>query len=117
MRSPKYDYEKPSSGHRLRIFGHVFPKASIDRFADPDRVVWLRDLLRSTTRRVRSNDKIFCARRAWDHRTEARYMKTIEDQFQALAEDIITNSQKAISIAAKEVINEFYALWCMRATH
>ena len=52
-----------------------------------------------------------------DQRAESGYMKSIEDAFQNLAEDIIARQVTAIGEVEKNVINDFYALWRLRATN
>ena len=42
-------------------------------------------------------------------------MKRIEDAFQELAEDIIAGRVSQISSTQKGILNQFYALWYMRA--
>jgi hypothetical protein len=109
-------YEKPQkkNRHLLTVSQHVFPAASIARFADADRRVSLHDLIRSAERRAKPKDDIFCAKRAWDQRAE-RYMKKIEDEFQILASKLIEGALSEIGEAEKSVFNRFYVLWYMRA--
>jgi hypothetical protein len=112
-------YEKPQkkNRHLLTVRQHVFPSASIARFADADGRVWLHDLARSKARLAKPNDDIFCAMRAWDQRAERGYMKRIEDEFQHLASKVIEGVLSEIGEAEKGVIDHFYALWLMRARH
>jgi hypothetical protein len=109
-------YEKPQERNRrfLTVNQHVFPAASIARFADADGRVSLHDLIRSAERRAKPDDAIFCARRAWDQRAE-RYMKKIEDKFQILASKVIEGVVSEIGEAENDVFNRFYALWYFRA--
>jgi hypothetical protein len=76
--------ERPQKKNRrfLTVNQHVFPLACIARFTDADGRVSLHDLTRSVERRAKPDDDIFCAKRAWDQRTE-RGMKKTEDEFQS----------------------------------
>jgi len=61
------------------------------------------------------NEGIFCAKRVWDQRAESGYMKTIEDEFQELAERIVLNLFLVkINSAENSIITKFYALWICR---
>lgn len=109
-------YEKPQkkNRHLLTVSQHVFPAASIARFVGPDGRVSLHDMARSKIRPAKPNDEIFCAARAWDQRTEAGYMKCIEDEFQHLASKVIEGAVSDISEADNDIVNRFYALWYLR---
>ena len=111
--------EKPQRGnpHELPCEQHVFPAASIARFADASGRVCLHDLVRDMERPARRDDSLFLAKRAWDYRAEAGYMKTIEDAFQELASRIIDGAVSHIGDAEKAIVDDFCALWNARATH
>jgi hypothetical protein len=115
-RKARYKFEKPQPGNprRLSVKQHVFPLASIARFAKGDGRVSLYDMSRSAERQVKPDDLIFCARRAWDHRSETGYMRSIENAFQSVAEKIIDGTICDMSEAEKRTVNSFFALWCMR---
>jgi hypothetical protein len=83
----KTKYLKPQKGnpHRLAIRQHILPVKSIARFSKSDGRVWVFEKLKNAKRRAKPSDEIFCARRAWDERTEVDFMKKIEDEFQTLA--------------------------------
>jgi hypothetical protein len=109
-------YEKPQkkNRHLLTVRQHVFPVASIARFANAEGRVSLQDLARSKVRLAKPDDGIFCANRAWDQRAE-RYMKRIEDEFQRLASKVIEGALAEIGESEKGVVDHFYALWHLRA--
>jgi hypothetical protein len=111
-------YERPQKKNRplLTVRQHVFPSASIVRFADAEGRVSLHDLVRGKERSAKPDDNIFCAKRAWDQRAE-RYMKKIEDDFQVLASKVVEGALSEIGEAEKGVVDHFYALWHMRARH
>jgi hypothetical protein len=116
-RHAAYKYERPQKGNPrgLAIKQHVFPVASIARFTNSDGRVTLFEGARVQKRTAAPGDLIFCARRAWDHKAETGYMKSIEDAFQAVAEKIITGTLAAIGEAEKPIVNQFFSLWQMRA--
>jgi hypothetical protein len=103
--------------HALSIWQHVFPAASIARFADPDGRVALVDLVRGGVRRTRPGDRAFCARRVWDQRAEAGYMRGIEDRFQRLAGKLISASGGSLSAGDEEIARRFFTLWLCRALY
>jgi hypothetical protein len=110
----KYERPQENNRHLLTVRQHVFPSASIARFANNDGRVSLHDLIRSAERRAKPDDAIFCAKRAWDQRAE-RYMKKIEDEFQSLASKVIEGVVSELGEAENGVFNRFYALWYWRA--
>jgi hypothetical protein len=65
-------------------------------------------------RRAKPSDTIFCARRAWDHATEVRFIKKIEDDFQRLVDLIIDGQVSRFSQEQTHIIGWFYALWLTR---
>ncbi len=119
---PKRSQTKPEktrkkNPNRLTVRQHVYPQRSIARFTGNDGRVAVHDIARRQVRRARPCDSIFCARRAWDQRTEAGYMKGIEDRFQVLAE-ALSGGQSTISSAEdKQAVERFFALWYMRSRH
>jgi len=112
-------YEKPQAGnpHGLTINQHVFPSASIARFVGQNGKVAVCDKSRLPVRAATPGNVIFCARRAWDQRAEAGYMKSIEDPFQNLAVKIIKGLVLTIGDKEKRIVNEFFALWYMRSRY
>lgn len=108
--------EKTQKGnpHQLTVRQHVFPRASIERFANGGGVE-VRDLMRDITRRAGADDDLFCANRAWAHGPEAGWMKEKEDAFQALAGQALRDRPPTFDDRSAEVITEFYALWQARA--
>lgn len=112
-------YVKPQKNnpHRLIVKQHVFPLKSIARFADAAGTVSLSDFSRKRSRRAKPSDDIFCAKRAWDERAEAGYMKEIEDAFQHLADSILNGSVEHVRGDDVRIVCNFFALWYMRARH
>jgi hypothetical protein len=112
-------YEKPQKGnpHGLIVSQHVFPAASIARFAGHDNRVEIYDLQRGKPRRAGPKDNIFCAMRAWTNKEDSGFMKDIEDAFQGLARNIIDGTQSGMGDRDHITVNNFYSLWKWRADH
>jgi hypothetical protein len=99
--------------HQLTIHGHVFPRASIARFASVDGNVELRLSGESRVRRKHPRNSIFCAERAWDQRAETGYMKDIEDQFQKVADEVI-GGRSSLAPSQDLIAAKFFVLWSRR---
>ncbi len=110
---------------RLRVAGnpeqltnrqHVFPAASIKRFADLKGLVSVRHL--ATNKLFKADpdeDDVFCASCVWDYRAESGYMLDIENQFQALAGEILAGRVVALNAEQSETVTKLWALWYWRA--
>lgn len=107
---------RPKNPNRLTLRQHVFPVRSMRQFADQSGRVSVFDMLRRKVRPARPGDILFCARRAWDQRTET-YMKHIEDRFQQIAQSIIEGCSDTIEPEQKPAINSMFAIWYMRARY
>lgn len=106
---------RPGNPRSLSWKGHVFPAASIARFARSDETVLVLRRHAIQPVPVKPNDELFCALRGWDHRTEHGLMENIEREFQPIAEAIITG-KAALSDAENQSITRFWHLWCERFT-
>ena len=94
---------------------HVFPVASINRFGDSNGLVSVVHCATKKQFKVEPEDDIFCAVCVWDYRAESGYMLDIENQFQAVAGDIIANRVASLDNVQSERISRFWALWSLRA--
>lgn len=94
---------------------HVFPTASIKRFANPRGVVRVRHAETGKQFNANPDDDIFCASCAWDQRSETGYMLDVENQFQALAGEILAGKVVALNTEQSEAVTKFWALWHWRA--
>lgn len=110
-------FEKPQKGnpHGLTVMQHTFPRASIARFIDGDGRVAVSYIPGKKQLRLTCDDQLFCAKRTWDQRAEQGFMKKIEDAFQSLAEGIIDGRVMRIGFFEKPIVNDFFALWNIRA--
>jgi hypothetical protein len=113
----KQQFERTQNGnpHGLPIRQHIFPKASISRFADGQGRVWVQHVVSSKVHRAMPDADIFCAMRAWDTRAEWGYMKQIENAFQELAARIINGTTLNIEAGDKQIADTFFVLWRLRA--
>jgi hypothetical protein len=117
MARRKHENTQKGNPHALPIMQHVFPRASIARFADSTGVVSLHRLPTDHVRKAKPSDDMFCAKRAWDAKAESGYMKKIEDAFQELASRIIEGKIAKIDHADQRKATEFFALWKWRAIY
>ena len=113
----KAEKTRGKNPNRLTVNQHIYPRRSIARFAGNDGRVAVHDVARCQVRRAKPGDLIFCARRAWDQRAEADYMKDIENRFQSLAEQLIKGQSTIFSVEDKQAIERFFALWYMRSRY
>lgn len=109
----------PSKGNPsgLTVYGHVYPKQSIKRFADPATgKVSIYDLKAKKIRPTISpgSRKWFCAQWAWDQRAESGYMDMIEKKFQIIASRVVGGA-RSLSPEEQAAISRFFALWHLRA--
>jgi hypothetical protein len=111
----KYEKPRKTNPHKLTIKQHVLPVRSIRRFTSATGKVFLCDVVRQKVRPAGPADDMFVARRAWDQRAEAGYMKKIEDAFQPLADSIIEGRTSEINGDDAVTVSNFYALWYFRA--
>ena len=108
--------EKISKGNRdqLTFEQHVFPAASIARFASANGLVKIRRHGSTKILDAPPNHEMFCAKRVWDQRSESGFMKEIEDEFQAFAKQIVCG-RRSLDVFKSQVATRFFALWSARA--
>jgi len=110
----KYQKTQKGNPYSLTVDQHVFPVASLRRFADKGGSVWVTRRGWREPKKLSPRASIFCARRAWDQRSEYGYMRHIEGRFQALADRIVAG-YRSLSAPECEAVTQFYALWRYRA--
>ena len=110
----KFEGTQKGNPHRLTIDQHVFPKASINRFANADGMVEVVSYSAKKALRVKSNNNLFCAKRVWDQKTEVGIGKRIEDRYQNLIDGVLRGSVSTIGYFEKKVVEEFFSLWRSR---
>jgi hypothetical protein len=109
--------ERPGRGNKYKLTysQHVFPKASIARFANDKGLVSVCDMIRGRTRPASPKDAIFCAARAWSQREEGGFMRDIEAEFQRVVRKIIDETASTLESSDHRAISNFFALWYFRA--
>lgn len=109
-------YEKTQKGnpHKLTVNQHCFPARSIERFTDSSRRVEVCLVNKNLNFKAKPSEKVFCARRAWDQRAESGFMKKIEDEYQALADNVISGKTSSLNESHQLVVGSMYALWITR---
>ena len=113
----KYERTQKGNPHSLILNQHVFPTKSIKRFRDACGTVDV--FLKTTSKQIslKPNDKLFCARRIWDQKSESGYMKDIEDSFQSLASKIVANQITELGEPENRIALDFFALWELKHHH
>ena len=109
--------DPPARGNpsRLTLRQHVFPARSIERFADSSRRVEV--IVKKTGRRFRTgpDNPLFTADRRWDQRAEAGFMRSVERDFQRVADAVLGDGLSRFDKRQREIIHRFYALWWLRS--
>ncbi len=102
--------------HGLTINQHVFPTASIARFAQEDGFVSIYLHEQQKTVRLPPQDVLFCARRVWNQASEHGFMSRVEGDFQKLANHILDGSVgRSLGPTENRIVSQFYALCRLRA--
>jgi hypothetical protein len=60
------------------------------------------------------DNQVFCVDRLWDQRAEAGYMKKIEDEFQALINELEAGRSEGLSSDEHRCVTRFWGLWYWR---
>jgi hypothetical protein len=92
-------------------------RVEIERFADADGRVAAHMLNSDKIVRVRPDNAMFCADRAWDQRAETGFMKQIEDAFQEAVKPILEGTAVSVTAEARPAIDRMYSLWYWRARY
>jgi hypothetical protein len=66
---------------------------------------------------LQPSNNLFCAKWAWDQRSEIGYMKGIEDAFQSLVSKIIEKGNFLLGEEDNRIALSFLALWELRHSH
>lgn len=111
MRSPKPQKGNP---HKLTIDQHIFPTESISRFAGENGMVQVRRKSGEPDLSLMPDNSYFCARRLWDQKSEAVFMKEIEDRYQDVARNIVAGDVITLDVAMTAAVTDMYLLWSLR---
>lgn len=110
--------KKPQKGnpHELTVKQHCFPRRSIERFVNDDRIVHVWLIEQGKPIPARPEDQLFCAHWVWDQRAETGFMREVEDAYQELADDIEEGRiVRRLRVAENRVVTEMYSLWRVRS--
>jgi hypothetical protein len=109
-------YPKPQKGnpHKLTINQHIFPNACISRFTGTNGRVQVRRKCGNKDIWLTPEDSYFCARRLWDQKAEAIFMKKIEDRYQEVAQSIVAGAVTTLDAAMSMAVTDLYLLWSLR---
>lgn len=110
----KYENTQKGNPHELTINQHIFPSKSIERFLNKQGYIEV--YLKSAGKKIKlkPDDKLFCARRSWDQRSEVGFMRDIEDSYQHLASKIISQEISTLNDKENGIATAFFALWEQR---
>jgi hypothetical protein len=108
--------ERPSEHNpsNLTVRGHVYPRQSIARFADPaTKMVTVYDLKadKKVPKLSPRSEKWFCAQWAWGERAES---DKIEKEFQPIASRVAAGG-RSLSLEEHHAVSRFFILWHLRA--
>ncbi|MCV6637808.1 hypothetical protein [Candidatus Albibeggiatoa sp. nov. NOAA] len=114
----KYEKTKKGNPNRLTICQHTFPAASINRFTRNGSVE-VKRIRKSKSFLLKPDNQLFCAKRVWNQSIESGFMKTIEDSYQILAEQILgewrmQGNIKHLNNDEQDIITNMYLLWNIR---
>lgn len=112
----KSERTQTGNPYGLSIKQHVFPARSIERFTSVDGKVHVGLLRTGSVKRLAPKSDLFCLKRAWDHRTETSFMKSIEDRFQSIADGVVAHPDCQFEEREQESIRQFFALWRFRSS-
>lgn len=109
-------YPKPQKGnpHKLAIDQHIFPKACLSRFTGDNGTVQVRRKSGERDLWLAPGNSYFCARRLWDQKAEAVYMKAIEDRYQDVAKSIVAGAITTLDAGMTAAVTDLYLLWTLR---
>jgi len=98
-----------SNPHNLIVNQHIYPRKGLQRFAVGD-FVRVKLIGKPDPIPFKTGDKLFCANRAWDQRSEVLHSRDIEVGFAQLADKIITGEVRELDEAMNLAAADFYDL-------
>ena len=105
--------------YRLTKEQHFVPKEHIKRFENKNKKVYCKSLKSKNfkTVEINSNDSIFKVQRLWSEFAEKGYMKSIEDKFNRLVDNILDEKIQKFTTEQSKIICDMYTLWERRIFH
>jgi hypothetical protein len=117
----KTNFESIQKGnpYQLTKEQHFIPKSHIKRFENENKKVFCRNFKSKSkkTIEINSNDAIFKVQRLWSEFAEKGYMKSIEDKFSKLIDNVLNETVKEFTKEHSRVICDMYTLWERRVYH
>ncbi|MBI2770511.1 MAG: hypothetical protein HYX47_12870 [Burkholderiales bacterium] len=106
-------HEQPLKGNpnQITVNQHVLPRSAIARFAKGAGLVEVQRLAGSAPFKLKPDDELFCARRAWDQGSETFRTHETEQAYAGLADKIVAGHVNGLSPAMDEIVSAFYSLW------
>lgn len=111
-----FEQTSKENEYKITVNQHIIPVESIKRFTKIDNKVNIKNLLSKNKKisRVNPKDSIFTVKRFWSEIDETGYMKSIEDNFQLIVDQIINNKLSRFNFKENKVIWKMYLLWRYR---
>ncbi|WP_459176856.1 hypothetical protein [Ewingella americana] len=110
MTQPNFKRVQKRNPHQLVVDQHVHAAHCIRKFADEKGTVAVFDKSLSRWVQRKPDAAIFCAKRAWDQRSEKGYMISIETAFF----NVIDNINTPLTERRHDDISRYYHLWRLR---
>jgi hypothetical protein len=99
--------------HQLIVKQHIFPRQSLSRFAENGRVA-VRYVGKQEENRVKTENPLFCAKRAWDQRSETLLSHDTEQSFAKLVDKLVAGAVTSLTEEMNEVVTDFQELCYVR---
>lgn len=93
---------------------HIIPRLSIKRFENADKKVKVNLVEPRKSFSAKSSNSAFCVDRVWDQRSEAAWMRGIENRYQNLASLCHSRLQRKLSGSQHEIVSRMYLLIYLR---
>ncbi|CNF81724.1 TPA: hypothetical protein ACPZOO_003219 [Yersinia enterocolitica] len=110
MTQPTFRRVQKKNPHQLSVDQHIHAAHCIKKFTDEKGTVAVFDKPLSRWVQRKPDAAIFCAKRAWDHRSEKGYMISIETAFF----NVIDNIDTPFTERRHDDISRYYHLWRLR---
>jgi hypothetical protein len=110
----KYEKPLPGNPNGITVNQHVFPRRAIARFEGADGCVDVQRVVGGARFKVKPDNPMFCAKRAWDQSTETHRTLPIEKAYAKLADELVDGEVKTLTDQMNGVVSEFFTLWRLR---
>lgn len=115
----KFELIQKGNQYRLTKEQHFIPASHIKRFYNLNKKIFCKNLVSKNKKisAINTNDSTFKVQRLWAEFAEKGYMKSIEDNFNKLVDDILNEKIKKFNQEQSRVICDMYTLWERRIYH